>query len=116
MRNSARYKSISLLSTVALLAPAATAFAQSKKAPDWAAFDKYVAQATRDWHIPALAIAIVKDDSVVFAKGYGVLEVGKPAPANEHSRFAIGSTTKAMTSAAIAMLVASPPLREPAAR
>src|SRR5262249_12368945 len=55
--------------------------------------------------IPALAIAVVKDDSLVFAKGYGVLERGKPTPADEHTRFAIGSTTKAMTSAAIAMLV-----------
>lgn len=72
--------------------------------PDWAAFDKYVAKAAADWRIPALAIAVVKDDSVVFAKGYGVLQTGTSQPANEHTRFAIGSTTKAMTSAAIAML------------
>lgn len=75
------------------------------QSPDWAAFDRYVAQAAKDWRVPALAIAVVKDDSLVFAKGYGVLETGKPAPANEHTRFAIGSTTKAMTSAALAMLV-----------
>ncbi|HEY4132701.1 MAG TPA: serine hydrolase [Gemmatimonadaceae bacterium] len=79
--------------------------AQKLASPDWQAFDKYVAQAAKDWHVPALAIAVVKDDSLVFAKGYGVLENGKDARANEHSRFAIGSTTKAMTSAALAMLV-----------
>ena len=90
---------------ILLAASGAAAGAQAKKTPDWAAFDKYVAAATRDWHIPALAIAIVKDDSVVFAKGYGVLQAGKPTRADEHTRFAIGSTTKAMTSAAIAMLV-----------
>jgi CubicO group peptidase (beta-lactamase class C family) len=73
--------------------------------PDLAAFDRYVAQAARDWRIPALAIAIVKDDSLVFAKGYGVLQDGTSRPANEHTRFAIGSTTKAMTSASLAMLV-----------
>ncbi len=78
---------------------------QQLASPDWQAFDKYVAQAAKDWHVPALAIAVVKDDSLVFAKGYGVLENGKAAPANEHTRFAIGSTTKAMTSAALAMLV-----------
>ena len=65
--------------------------------PDWKAFDRYVAQAARDWRVPALAIAVVKDDSLVFATGYGT--------ANEHTRFAIGSTTKAMTSASLAMLV-----------
>jgi len=85
--------------------PAATSIVQAQKSPDLAAFDKYVAQAARDWKVPGLAIAIVKDDSLVFAKGYGVLEVGKPAPATEHTRFAIGSTTKAMTTAALAMLI-----------
>lgn len=82
---------------------ASPAFAQQPT--NIAAFDKYVAQAARDWNVPGLAIAIVHDDSLVFAKGYGVIETGKPAPVNEHTRFAIGSTTKAMTSAALAMLV-----------
>lgn len=73
--------------------------------PDWAAFDRYVAQAAKEWKVPALGIAVVKDDSLVFAKGYGVLETGKSQKADEHTRFAIGSTTKAMTSASLAMLV-----------
>jgi len=72
---------------------------------DWRAFDKYVEQAAHDWHVPALAIAVVKDDSLVFAKGYGVIEIGKPTRADEHTRFAIGSTTKAMTSVSLGMLV-----------
>jgi CubicO group peptidase (beta-lactamase class C family) len=54
---------------------------------------------------------VVKDDSLVFAKGYGVLEIGKSQPADQHTRFAIGSTTKAMTSAALAMLVDDGKLR-----
>src|SRR5690242_7679205 len=79
--------------------------AQRAPAVDWAAFDRYIAQAARDWHVPALAIAVVKDDSLVFAKGYGVIEIGKPTRADEHTRFAIGSTTKAMTSVSLGMLV-----------
>ena len=90
--------------TAALLVAAQTRLGAQAK-PDWAAFDKYVARAAAEWRIPALAIAVVKDDSVVFAKGYGVLEKGTSQPANEHTRFAIGSTTKAMTSASLAMLV-----------
>ena len=90
--------------TAALLVVASTRLGAQAK-PDWAAFHRYVAKAAAEWRIPALAIAVVKDDSVVFAKGYGVLEKGKPQPANEHTRFAIGSTTKAMTAAALAMLV-----------
>jgi CubicO group peptidase (beta-lactamase class C family) len=92
-----------LLITALVLCAAERGVAQS--APDWAAFDRYVAQAAHEWHVPALAIAVVKDDSLVFAKGYGVLEAGKAQPADAHTRFAIGSTTKAMTSAGLAMLV-----------
>jgi CubicO group peptidase (beta-lactamase class C family) len=90
---------------------AAPLAAQQHPAPDWGAFDRYVAQAARDWKVPGLAIAVVSGDSLVFAKGYGVVEQGKPAPATEHTRFAIGSTTKAMTSAALAMLVDAGKLR-----
>lgn len=95
---------------VAALAAAPLA-AQQHPAPDWAGFDRYVAQAARDWKVPGLAIAVVSGDSLVFARGYGVVEQGKPAPATEHTRFAIGSTTKAMTSAALAMLVDEGKLR-----
>ncbi len=93
-----------LIAALAAL-PLAKAGGQKSASPDWAAFDRYVAQAARDWKVPALAIAVVKDDSLVFAKGFGVLELGKNQPADEHTRFAIGSTTKAMTSASLAMLV-----------
>ena len=89
----------------ALLCGALPSLARAQRAPDLAAFDRYVAKAARDWRVPGMAVAIVKDDSLVFAKGYGVIESGKPAPVNEHTRFAIGSTTKAMTSAALALLV-----------
>lgn len=88
---------------IAIVASPAIARAQQK--PDLKAFDAYVAHAARDWRVPGMAVSIVKDDSVVFAKGYGVIQIGKPAPATEHTRFAIGSTTKAMTTAALAMLV-----------
>ena len=94
-------KSIIRAALIVAAVPRLTA-AQS---PDWAAFDRYVSQAARDWRVPALAIAVVKDDSVVFLKGYGVLENGTSRRADEHTRFAIGSTTKAMTTASLAMLV-----------
>ena len=92
--------------TTALLAAPTVVQAQQRaaRAPDMAAFDRYVAKAARDWKIPGLAIAVVKNDSLVFAKGYGVIEQGKQARVDEHTRFAIGSTTKAMTVVALAML------------
>ena len=83
----------------------------ARTSPDWAAFDKYVAQAARDWKTPGMAIAIVQGDSLVFARGYGLREVGTTNRVDEHSRFAIGSTTKAMTSMGLAMLVEEGKLR-----
>jgi CubicO group peptidase (beta-lactamase class C family) len=68
-------------------------------------FDKYVAQGVHDWHVPGLSVAVVKDDSIVFQKAYGVRDVTTGAPFDVHTRSAIGSTTKAMTVMALGLLV-----------
>src|SRR6187401_3440586 len=52
-----------------------------------------------------MAIAIVKDDKVVFAKGYGVRELGKSEPVDQNTLFAIASNSKAFTTASLAILV-----------
>ena len=70
-----------------------------------AGFDALITKAVKDWRIPGLAIAVVKDGQLVFAKGYGVRELGKPDLVDTHTLFAIGSTTKAMTAALVGMLV-----------
>jgi CubicO group peptidase (beta-lactamase class C family) len=67
--------------------------------------DDYIQRAMVDWEVPGLAIAVVKDDSVVYARGYGLREVGSPHRVDENTLFAIASTTKAMTAAALGMLV-----------
>ncbi|MFN2512234.1 MAG: serine hydrolase [Pyrinomonadaceae bacterium] len=67
--------------------------------------DEYSARAGVAWKVPGFAIAIVKDDRVVFAKGYGVRELGKPPAVDEHTIFAIASNSKAFTAAALAILV-----------
>lgn len=79
--------------------------AVAQQAPPEQGFDEYVQQAMKDWEVPGLAIAIVKDDRVVFAKGYGVRELGGTAAVNEQTLFAIGSSSKAFTAATVAMLV-----------
>lgn len=68
-------------------------------------FDEYVNKALKDWEVPGVGIAIVKGDKVVLAKGYGVRKLGDPTPVNERTIFAIGSSSKAFTAAALAMLV-----------
>lgn len=67
--------------------------------------DIYVKKAMKDWQVPGLAIGIVKDDSLIFAKGYGVRELGKEAKVDERTIFAVASNTKAFTVALLGMLV-----------
>jgi CubicO group peptidase (beta-lactamase class C family) len=67
--------------------------------------DSYAQKVMTDWKQPGMAIAIVKDDAVVFAKGYGTRELGKNAPVDADTVFAIASNSKAFTTAALAMLV-----------
>src|SRR5688500_13897171 len=72
---------------------------------DIAALDAYIERAIAEWQVPGLAIAIVRNDSVIHARGYGVRKLGEPARIDERTMFAAASTTKAFTSALIAMLV-----------
>ena len=58
-----------------------------------------IAMGVADWKVPGLSVAVVKDGQVVFAKGYGVRELGQPEPVSTRTLFAVGSTTKAMTAA-----------------
>jgi CubicO group peptidase (beta-lactamase class C family) len=95
-----------LLSTLALFAwvlcGASGVHAQNGPPTD---LDAYVARALKTFEVPGLSVAIVKDGRVVFAKGYGVRKLGDPAPVDENTLFAIGSNTKAFTSALLASLV-----------
>ena len=57
------------------------------------------------WQLPGLAVAVVKDDRVVYLKGLGVRVAGESAPVTPDTLFQIASTSKAFTTTAMAMLV-----------
>lgn len=67
--------------------------------------DDYALKIMKDWRVPGFALAIVKDDAVIYAKGYGVRQLGETTPVDERTLFAIASNTKAFTAAALAILV-----------
>src|SRR5215510_1220371 len=90
------------MSLLLALSAAPCAFAQ--EAP-LQGFDEYVNKALKDWEVPGVGVAIVKNDKVVLAKGYGVRKLGDPTPVDERTIFAIGSSSKAFTAASLAMLV-----------
>ena len=49
--------------------------------------------------LPGFGVALILPGRPDFAAGYGVLELGRPASVDAHSRFAIASNTKAFTAA-----------------
>jgi CubicO group peptidase (beta-lactamase class C family) len=55
--------------------------------------------------VPGLAVAIVKDDSVIFLRGFGVRNVAARDSIGPHTVFATASVTKSFTATALAMLV-----------
>lgn len=62
-------------------------------------------EARKAWGVPGVAVAVVRDDKTLYADGHGLRELGKPEPVTAHTAFQIASTTKAFTTAAMAMLV-----------
>lgn len=90
----------------ASLLPGLAAGQAKKAAKDpLAGFDAYVQDGLAKLKGVGLAIAVVKNDSIVYARGFGVKKLGDPAPVTPRTIFAVGSTTKAFTTAALGMLV-----------
>lgn len=87
------------------IAGTAPVHAQAAAPDPLAGLDAYIEDAVRDWSLPGLAIAVVRDDSIIYARGFGVRELGGNGAVDEHTLFAIASTTKAMTAAGLGMLV-----------
>ncbi|WP_138989367.1 serine hydrolase [Larkinella sp. C7] len=91
---------------IALVLNVLTSFAQKKPtARQLQEFDAYVEAVRKEWDVPGLAITVVKDNQVLFKKGYGVRELGKSEPVDTQTLFACASTTKAMTVTLMGMLV-----------
>ncbi len=68
-------------------------------------FDAHVDKVIRDHDVPGMAIAIVEQGKIVHAKGYGVRRLGGTEAVDADTLFPTGSTGKAFTAAALAILV-----------
>ena len=74
-------------------------------------FDAYVTASLRTLRVPGAAVAIVRNDSVIYARGFGVLGNGSTVPVNAQTLFEIGSSTKAFTATLAAMAVTDGKMR-----
>jgi CubicO group peptidase (beta-lactamase class C family) len=72
-------------------------------APD--AIDKLVTRTLSTFNVPGIAVGIVKDGQLVFARGYGVRSLNSRQPVDANTLFGIASNTKAFTAAALGILI-----------
>ena len=67
--------------------------------------DVFAQHVLEAFETPGMSIAIVERGQPTVLRSYGVRRMGQPAQVDENTLFAIGSTTKAFTSATLATLV-----------
>jgi CubicO group peptidase (beta-lactamase class C family) len=70
-----------------------------------AAIDSLVEKARKNFDVPGIAVAVIKDGKVIHSKGYGVRSLKTGAPVDENTLFGIASNSKAFTAFALGLLV-----------
>ena len=66
--------------------------------------DALADQAMKQWKVPGVAIAVVQDGKVIYAKGYGYRDLENKLPVTTATLFPIGSITKSFTALTFAIL------------
>ncbi|MGY0393215.1 serine hydrolase [Bizionia sp. KMM 8389] len=66
--------------------------------------DKKLSELQKATQTVGFSVAIVKGDAVIYAKGFGYKDLEKKLKADENTLYAIGSTTKAFTTALLGVM------------
>ncbi|MCC5825665.1 serine hydrolase [Alkalimonas sp.] len=93
-----------VLTGFAALLLAGCALGDAKPEP-LAGLDHWIEQGRKDWQLPGLAVAVVHQDQLIYARGFGQLGLNSELAVNEHTLFGVASTSKAMTATALGLLV-----------
>src|SRR5687768_3113103 len=67
--------------------------------------DEYIARAMKEFHLPGVALLVVRDGQVVKAAGYGFADIGRKTPVTPDTAFKIGSISKQLIATGIMLLV-----------
>lgn len=98
-----RFRSFRFTLAIAALILLSTPGARAQ-AVDQAALDRIMMDAVEFWSVPGASIVVVRGDEVVYLKGFGVKSIDGKETVTPETLFAIGSTSKAFTTAAMAIL------------
>jgi CubicO group peptidase (beta-lactamase class C family) len=76
-----------------------------KKTEKLDGFDDVVTAKMAEYEVPGAVVGIVENDTVVYLKGFGVRELGKPEKVDPDTRFQVASISKYFNAAGIGSLV-----------
>src|SRR5919205_3361840 len=79
-----------------------SAAAQSRTLPD--TVDRFITSELARQRIPGMSVAILRGDSILLARGYGVANVERHVAASDSTVYSVGSLTKPFTAEAIVLL------------
>ncbi|MDD2307667.1 MAG: serine hydrolase [Prolixibacteraceae bacterium] len=91
-----------LLILVVLIFQTFPGFSQPLSTPE---IDQLVERTMKTFHVPGMAVAVIKDGKVVHSKGYGVSSINTGKRVDENTLFGIASNSKAFAAATLAILV-----------
>ncbi len=92
-------------SLICLLMVLALAFATRGGLADDSVLDSKIEAIMDSWETPGIAIAVVKDDQLIEARGYGVRELGGNDKVDEQTIFGIGSMSKSFATGSVALVI-----------
>jgi CubicO group peptidase (beta-lactamase class C family) len=73
--------------------------------PDFEVLEEFLRERMRRTRLPGVSLALVREDEVVYARGFGFRDLEKRLPATPATAYGIGSITKSFTALGILQLV-----------
>ena len=67
--------------------------------------DAFIEQAMKDYGVPGASVVVVKDNDVIYLKGFGVRKTVSNLKVNENTLFQLASVTKTFTAASVGIAV-----------
>jgi CubicO group peptidase (beta-lactamase class C family) len=105
MLRAGRYKNMCrnvLFPTLVLALSAGVQSVPARSAPD--DVTAYVERVRDTFQVPGMAVAVIQDGRIVFADGFGQLDLTASRTVDSHTLFCIASLTKPITATAVEML------------
>jgi len=67
--------------------------------------ERFILEKMSETKIPGLSIAVIKDEELIYVRGFGFKDIASGSPTTPRTLFGIGSVTKSFTALAILQLV-----------